>query len=374
MSEETSALLPSQDTTKKDWFNHIIFFLIGIASGIVTVTYSFTGLEPTSFSCHKDQECQDATSSGHQCQVLARLDNGTTCDVSGKVCDPDSGDQVRYNEFAMKTTIVSEFNLVCDQQYKVALVATIYMVALLLFSYPWGLLADRIGRKPTLITTLAVTAVFQSLGSFMPEYVSYTFTRFFAGAGSLGAFTIGFTLLIEVSPLSPAASGTLFHLAFASGEVVVGLVAIGLKYWRSYQLALGVPIFLLIFLTCYLPESEHWKHRSGESAERLSPLDLIKAPALRSQTVILSWNWIVITMCYYGLTMSSTNIGSDVNLTFILTVAIEIPPYFFAPWIVNHWGRKPVMVTSLLTSGICCILSGFTSGSAKVVMALLGIV
>ena len=44
------------------------------------------------------------------------------------------------------------------------------------------------------------------------------------------------------------------------GEALVGLVAaLGIRNWRAHQLALGIPMLAMVFLSCYLPESKRWK-------------------------------------------------------------------------------------------------------------------
>lgn len=47
----------------------------------------------------------------------------------------------------------------------------------------WGNMADRIGRKSTLLTSLTVNALFAVIGAFMPTYSLFLICRFFAGLG-----------------------------------------------------------------------------------------------------------------------------------------------------------------------------------------------
>ena len=57
------------------------------------------------------------------------------------------------------------------------------MSALLVGSYVFGFIADKLGRKLASVISLCVIAIGLLLGAFMPEYVSFTIARFIAGFG-----------------------------------------------------------------------------------------------------------------------------------------------------------------------------------------------
>lgn len=58
------------------------------------------------------------------------------------------------SDFEFESTAVTEFDLVCDQGYLVALIGSIYMSGLLFGSVFLGRLADMIGRKPALFLAM----------------------------------------------------------------------------------------------------------------------------------------------------------------------------------------------------------------------------
>ena len=61
--------------------------------------------------------------------------------------------------------------------------ATLTMCALLVGSYFFGFISDKLGRKVALIISLVVVFVGLLLGAFMPEYISFTTARFITGFG-----------------------------------------------------------------------------------------------------------------------------------------------------------------------------------------------
>ena len=81
---------------------------------------------------------------------------------------------------------------------------------------------------------------------------------------------------------------------------------------------------------------------------------------------------------YYGISMiSATDSGAgggDIYTSFILASMVEIPAYLLSPWLMDHWGRRPMMSVSLILSGTCCIAAGFVNKNptAKTALASIG--
>ena len=71
--------------------------------------------------------------------------------------------------------------------------------------------------------------------------------------------------------------------------------------------------------------------------------------------------------------MSATGLGGNIFVSFILTALIEIPSYIFCILVMDHWGRKPIFVSSLLLTGIAAIPAAFMDdGVGKTILALAG--
>ena len=83
-----------------------------------------------------------------------------------------------YNDFEFDETLVTKWNLVCDQKFKVSLVISMYMLGLMIGSFICGTMADKFGRKKTLFFSVLCSSCASLLGSFLPEYYSYAASRF----------------------------------------------------------------------------------------------------------------------------------------------------------------------------------------------------
>ena len=94
--------------------------------------------------------------------------------------------------------------------------------------------------------------------------------------------------------------------------------------------------------------------------------DMFRKSQLRI-TLAMFICWPVITMLYYGLSLSADKIKmtENVYLSYILVSLIEIPAYLLLPLVIDVWGRKPLFFITQFLPGICCIVAAFlTPGTA----------
>ena len=80
-------------------------------------------------------------------------------------------------------------------------------------------------------------------------------------------------------------------------------------------------------------------------------------------TVVMSFNWPIITMGYFGLGLSMTQLGGNIFVDFILGALVEvsrlycmycvlycmycivqIPGYLLCALLIDVWGRKPFFI------------------------------
>ena len=110
-------------------------------------------------------------------------------------CPPNA--EFAFADFQFEETLVTEWDLVCDQDYR-SLGIAFYMVGLMVGSFGCGWLADRIGdaiivpslhrinitsssisgRKKTFIMSAILSSTAGIVGAFMPEFFSYAFIRY----------------------------------------------------------------------------------------------------------------------------------------------------------------------------------------------------
>ena len=199
-------------------------------------------------------------------------------------------------------------------------------------------------------------------------------------------------------------------IPFAIGEAIPSVFALGLKDWKTFQAAVSSLIAVTALVWLFLPESPRWLIANGktEAAKKMiekaavtnkvkltadvfeaddkgdsgPPAELpiygLKDMFRRSQIVItlaLFVCWPVVTLLYYGLSLSADKIKitDNVYLSYSLVAFIEIPAYIVLPLLIDVWGRKPLFFATQFFPGICCIVAAFlTPGTAIFAILALG--
>ncbi|ELU14225.1 hypothetical protein CAPTEDRAFT_220884 [Capitella teleta] len=165
-----------------------------------------------------------------------------------------------YNKSsAQETTIVIDFDLVCDKEFLKNLSTTIYFCGVMIGGLIFGALSDRFGRKPSLLTALFAQAVVGVGVAFANSYLLFTLLRFCLGILMQGVQTCSFVMISELFPTERRASaGTIFEVFWGLGVIWLALLSYLLENWRHIQLAIAAPTVLTLLYIWVLPESLRW--------------------------------------------------------------------------------------------------------------------
>lgn len=134
------------------------------------------------------------------------------------------------------------------------------LFGLMLGAFLFGPIADRIGRRPTLIATTLFFGVATIASAFANSIETLIAARFLTGVGLGGAMPIAIALTGEFSPESRRSSlVTLMFSGFLAGSATSGLVAslMVVTYgWQGFLIVTGLlPLLLTVALWAKLPES-----------------------------------------------------------------------------------------------------------------------
>ncbi len=140
------------------------------------------------------------------------------------------------------------------------------------FSLGW--LADRIGRRPSIISATLIFGVFTLCSAFAQNVTQLTVFRFLAGIALGGVMPNCIALVVEYSPLRRRATYiTTISCFFAIGGGLGGVAAallIPQVGWRALFMLGGIlPIILAMILWVYLPESAQWMLRYGKGKKAI---------------------------------------------------------------------------------------------------------
>jgi len=337
--------------------------------------------------------------------TLDSYGNYTFDKTTTETCKIDA--EFAYAPFEMDTTVAIENDLVCKKDYWIPIIDSFMMIGFLIGSTVFGILSDKIGRRHSLILALITMVAGNLICVGMPNQWSYAIPRMFGSAGEEGVFMLAFTMSLEYCGVIEHIPGfawvtystvlaNFISIPFAIGEALPVFYAMGLKDWKVFQAAVPATMALACIVWFLLPESPRWLIAKGKLEEaktmiekaavknkvKLSPdifeskntvdeeqeekmpvysiKDMFRSSQLRI-TLVMFICWPVVTLLYYGLSLSADKIEMTPNLhlSFILVCLIEIPPYIVLPLIIDYWGRKPLFAVTQLVPGICCIIAAF---------------
>jgi len=300
-----------------------------------------------------------------------------------------------FSKKDMKTTLATEFNLVCGQEWKLPLSQSVFFAGVLVGAAVFGHLGDVWGRKNMFLIGLLETTVCGIAASFSTNFLMFSILQFFTAMGQVGVFQTVYVLGIEiVGKRKRVFCGIVIEYFFVMGEVLLAVVAWYLRDWRKIQFFSIIPGVLFLSYYFLLPQSIRWlvlKRKYSKAKNELekiakgnnvpmpndqelqlfkkldsepvvagdkeSLLDLLKRPALLGRLLNVFLNWMVITMIYYGLSMNAASLAGDIFTNFALLSLAEIPGYSLSYLGMTYLGRRTTLATSLLIGGVSCLIS-----------------
>ncbi|XP_050688962.1 organic cation transporter protein-like [Eriocheir sinensis] len=362
---------------------------------------------------------QNNTSEDHCHYLVNSTLNGGFDEVP---CDAWTYDNTTYT-----TTLTSQFNLVCSSEYLRAAYQSLYMFGTLFGAPINGILADRFGRKTTL--TLGVLLFFSLAVGIcrLSTLASVLAFRFILGLLHPVVLQTGYILALEVcEPRHRSVVGIVVCCPWALGTMAWGGVAYLIRDWRWLQLAVNIPGLFLFPALWFLDESPRWLivnghfERAKEVLERAAkwnkktlppqeelehlmvaiqrearvgqqaPEDrdrsgygkkawnwmlrlfvLFRTPRLRLVTLVLSLQFFLVALIFYGMSLNAVNYSADPFLYMTLSGLVEVPGYTLMAPLIARLGRKRPTIVLYSISGVVIVAVAFIPpGHRWVVMTL----
>ncbi|XP_027974200.1 LOW QUALITY PROTEIN: solute carrier family 22 member 20-like [Eumetopias jubatus] len=305
-----------------------------------------------------------------------------------------------YDRSVFPSTIVMEWDLVCEARPLRDLAQSLYMAGVLVGAAVFGSLAHRLGRKGPLVWSYLQLAVSGAATAYFGSFGAYCIFRFLMGMTFSGIILNSLTLVVEWMPTrGRTVAGILLGYSFTRGQLILARVAYLIRPWRWLQFAISVPFLIFFLYSWWLPEASRWlllhgkshlavenlrkvaiMNRRTEEGERLvtkevvssyiqseianvrtsnSILDLFRTPAIQRVTCCLMVVWFSNSMAYYGLAMDLQKSGLSVYLVQVLFGVIDILAMLVATTIMIYVGRRATVASFLILAGLMVIVNMF---------------
>ncbi|XP_066572981.1 solute carrier family 22 member 4 isoform X2 [Amia ocellicauda] len=279
-----------------------------------------------------------------------------------------------YRRDTYKSTIVTEWDMVCDDSWKGPLTSSAYFGGVLFGSFLSGQLSDRFGRKKAFFSTMAIQTLFNFIEVFSPSWELFCVFHFFNGSEILSK-----SIRIIYSTLGVC-------ICYAIGYMMLPLAAFFIRDWRILLLILSIPGLFYIPLWWFIPESPRWLLSQGRVQEaeailrkaarmnKVTPPDIIFEPVqpkdnkseethvhtildlLRSGnicciTILSCLVWMILSIGYFALSLNTSSLHGNIYLNCFSSGAVEVPAYIATWLLLQNCSRRLSLFFMLVQGG-----------------------
>ncbi|XP_013403534.1 organic cation transporter protein [Lingula anatina] len=374
-----------------------VFFLVSLADVMTSWTILipiFIGAQPE-WICPSDSNGTSSWSNGshredaHDDVSKILAGNLSTTNSTKNMCSADNNICSGITYTSPFTSMVTEWNLVCDLEYVSDIITTIQMAGLFFGALAISQLSDMFGRKPVWYAALTVNSIVGFASAFAPRWEVMAAMRFINGMCAGGLLLVSFAWPLEFVGIKWRIYLNVLNL-WTPGSMLLPLLAYYIRDWKTLlMVTTPFPTVFVWFLWKFMLESPRWlamqerleeaeevlsiiakangksppsvetlkqfieeEKKNAAKAKKFSFWDLFRTPQLAKHTLVLMFLWFVYGAAFYGISLNVKNLPGDKYLNSFLLAAVEIPALAVA-LVCGIWlGRRVTMFGTLLIGGL----------------------
>ncbi|XP_071945175.1 organic cation transporter-like protein isoform X2 [Antedon mediterranea] len=191
--------------------------------------------------------------------LIYEIDNGT---LTNETIGCPNGNE--YMLTVGESTVVNEFDLVCDKKLMANTVVSVYFCGVLVGSIVSGLTSDYFGRRNVFLAATFLIGITGIALTFTTSFYSFAAVWFFTAIIEQCINVPSFVLLMEMFPPEKrTAAGCLSNVSWGVAIAFLPLYAYLLRDWRHMQIAISAPCLTAVFLWWFVYESPRWMISKG---------------------------------------------------------------------------------------------------------------
>ncbi|XP_069357507.1 putative transporter SVOPL [Maniola hyperantus] len=252
-------------------------------------------------------------------------------------------------------------SVACDMQLNTAqqgLLSAVPLIGVMISSYAWGLCADTLGRRTTLLVAMPVGMLLNLGASLAPNYAALAALKFFSAGFTSSANAAGFVLLGESVPgrfrgrfMFLMASATMYvqfiicviALPITSTSFTIDVSWLGLTYrpWRLLLQVICIPGIVGAISMFFLKESPKFLLSKGKEEDAIHVL-----------RVIYRWNRGLDRDTYpvKSIFLEETAMPDNGHVSFMRKMWNQTAPLFQPPLLKNSLKLYYILLCAYMTS------------------------
>ena len=261
------------------------------------------------------------------------------------------------------------------------LLGSLTLVASGIGGVAFGVLADRIGRRPVMIASILVYSVFTAACGLAQEVWQLGVFRFLLGLGMGGEWTSAVAMVSETWPGRHRGKAVAFMqsawaVGYAAAAVTVALILPRFG-WRPVFFVGLLPALLTLWIRRGVDESAIWKEwkaagPSTPSTTAITVRDVFRGQLARTTalltllstaTIFAWWGLNLWVPAYLSLPADRGGLGLSTSLMTFLVLAMQVGTflgYVSFGYIADAVGRRKTFVTYILLAAVLTLLYAAT--------------
>uniref|UniRef100_A0A915PBZ0 Major facilitator superfamily (MFS) profile domain-containing protein n=1 Tax=Setaria digitata TaxID=48799 RepID=A0A915PBZ0_9BILA len=308
-----------------------------------------------------------------------------------------------YREEVAFSTINSEFDLVCEDEYWAEHGSSLFMLGGL-FTPVITQLSDLFGRRKLFLMTSWSAGIAAVACSMTPTFLSFLVCRIILGVATTGVHAIIWimcceSVAVEFRSLVPVA----FTITWVFGIMLVGVLRIWILNWRRLYFIISIPSILSVFYYWFLPESPYWlishgkQHaieqyikaacdynkvqidvskcesdlkRPQDQCESRTIMDILRSRVALFHLIVQCYVMAAMNISYWGMALLSITLSEDNYTGYFLSGLIELPGGLIAVLLLLKFGRRSISMWSFFAQSLLQFMAVFFPSAGIMQMTL----
>lgn len=229
----------------------------------------------------------------------------------------------------------------------------------------FGMMADRWGRKPTLIVNIVAYSAIEFACAFAPSLHTLLILRALFGIAMGGVWGVGAALAFESLPTEGRGTFSgLLQEGYAVGYLLAAAAFAGLFHWigwRGLFIVGAAPAIVGFYVDRKVEESPAWREARAKKAARTQQPPVTTSPWASLRSYLPTFLFVIVLMTAFTSfshgtqdiypTFLQKGLGYNAALAGVIGIIYNVGSLcggFVFGSLSERWGRKPAIITAAL--------------------------